>query len=161
MSAEKCIVEWKPKEDIMTEEVLISRNIDYTSAINNIKVIYALICKQELDNISMISSPQSEYMPGPAYKMASLGINDNRYDSFHLYIKCNSISLSIYKHGNSTEVYSTEEIGIDWDLLKCKIKNTLEILYKSKYAIILSNVFINQYNKNEWNYKISCILKQL
>ena len=158
MSAERCIIEWTPKESDMTEEKLSSYGVDMPAVKSAIKKITAVTLKRDPVKVSIMAGESSTVMPGAAYRISSLGVNDARYDTFHIYVREKNITISLFRSGDYALKITPEDIGIDWKEFQKAVGQALKKLYQNVYEIEFDKVRVETYNTGEWNFVINYFL---
>jgi hypothetical protein len=96
MSAESVILEWRPKETVMTEDVLSNRGVNVFKVKKAIVSIYSALATRNPKDVIILPDEPIEVMLGTAYKISSLGINNKYFDSFHVYQMNNEITVLLY-----------------------------------------------------------------
>ncbi|MDD1776038.1 MAG: TIR domain-containing protein [Candidatus Methanomethylicus sp.] len=160
MSAERCIIEWSPKESNMSETTLASHGVDISAMKSAIAKISATILKRNPANVNVLPGEKSDVMPGAAYHLSSLGVNDPRYDTFHIYVTQSEVTVSIFKSGDSVKRIEPSSIGIDWQAFREAVGAALKNLYRDKYEVEFDNVGIKTYSDNSWHYIIPYMLRE-
>jgi hypothetical protein len=159
MGAERVIVEWRPQEAVMTEEILSKKGVNVPKVKEAIVAIYSAIATCDPNNVVLLPGEPSDVMPGPAYSISSLGINNKYFDSFHVYQRNSEITVSLYKTGNYTPIIPPEKIGIDWELFKRAFSNGLTALYLNDFTIEFGEIKIEKYSDKSWQYAIPYLLR--
>jgi hypothetical protein len=159
MGAERCIIEWEPKEDDMSEQILQDYGVNIEKVKQGIVAMDAAILQRNPTNVSILPGEKSDVMPGPAYTLSSLGVNSTLYDSFHIYLRINEITVSLYKRGNYIQKVSPGETGIDWQSFRNAVDKSLFELYQHQYRIEFGDIKIVDYETGEWHYSISYMLR--
>ena len=159
MSGTRCIIEWRPKIPNMTEEVLVAHGVNMDRVKEGILEMAAAVLQRSVEDVVLLPDDPSEHMPGPAYRLSSLGVKDQRYDSFHIYVQESDVTVSIYKLGHYPTIISTEEIGIDWNQFRRGISASLEELYKGELRTQFGDPEIIQYGSGEWHYQLAYMLR--
>jgi len=159
IGAERCIIEWRPEEPDMSEATLVSHGVDVAVVKSEILAFTGAILKRSSTNLSILPGEASEVMPGAAYRISSLGVNDPRYDSFHIYVRESEVTVSLYYHGNYIERIEPREIGIDWQEFQRAVGAALISLYRNRYEVEFGDVGIRTYDSGEWHFEIPYVLR--
>lgn len=159
MSAEDVRVEWRPKEKIMTEEALIKRGVDVTKMKEAIAKIYSALALCDPKDVILLPDEPSDAMPGPAYRISSLGINNKYYDNFHIYQKDSVITVTLYMGGSSISRISPDDVEIDWELFKDGFSSALTTLYSNEFTVEFGKLRTSKYSYSSWEYAIPFLLR--
>jgi hypothetical protein len=160
MSAIRCIVEWDPKEPDMSEATLASHGVGVTAVKSAIAKISAAILKRNPENVTLLTGEKSDVMPGAAYRLSSLGVNDRRYDTFHIYVTETGVHVLLFKEGNYAVRVSPDQIGIDWHAFRDGVAAALENLYLHQYKVEFGDVDIKAYKSGEWYFSVPYMLRE-
>lgn len=159
MSAVSCIVEWDPKEPNMSEATLASHGVDVAAVRSAIAKISAAIVKRNPANVTLLPGEKSDVMPGAAYRMSSLGVNDRRYDTFHIYVTETGVDVLLFKDGHYAARVSSDQIGIGWQGFRDAVAAALENLYLHQYKVEFGDVAVKTGRSGEWYYSVPYMLR--
>lgn len=163
MSAEECVVQWKPEESVLSEATLTSHGVDAKALKSAIGVIAAVILKRKPSDVSVLPRAQEktdDVMPGPRYRLSHLGVNDTRYDTFHITVSETGVDVSLFKVGNYATRIEPDRIGIDWQTFEGAVGTALINLYGHRYKVEFGDVDIKAYSSGEWSFWIPYILRE-
>jgi len=160
MSAVRCIVEWDPKEPDMSEATLASHGVDMAAVKSAIAKISAAILNRNPADVTLLPAEKSDVIPGAAYRLSSLGVNDRRYDTFHIYVMETGVDVSLFRNGDYAVRVPPDRIGIDWQTFRDAVAAALENLYRHEYKVEFGDVDIKTYKSGEWHFWVPYLLRE-